>query len=170
VRYPLGRLTRLLITGCAIAFLLASPVWASGAQTAREFLEQAYGKYAAGGKGPDTLGKDAPELFAPELLTLIREDQRIAKGEIGLLDHDPICSCQDSDGLKITAVQVTPTGRNRAKANVAFVNGGHPVSVRLSLLRQTGRWRILDIKEPTIPSLRRYLKDGLAKSRTSGKP
>lgn len=170
MRCQLGNVMRLLIITCSIGILLAPQTWASDAKAARAFLEQVYAKYAASSKGPDTLGKDAPDLFAPELLALIREDQRISQGEIGLLDHDPICSCQDSEGLQVTAVQVTPMGQYRVKAKVSFVNGGHPVRVGFSLIQESGHWRILDIAEATVPSLKRYLKDGLAKSHSSTKP
>jgi hypothetical protein len=170
MRYPLRNIAGLLIVACSIGIIFTSEGWASDVQSARAFLEQVYAKYAGAGKGPDTLGKDAPDLFAPELLALIREDQRISRGEVGLLDHDPICSCQDTAAFQITAVQVTPMAQSRAKAKVSFVNGGHPVRVGFSLIKDSGHWRILDIAEPTVPSLKRYLRDGLAKSRSSTKP
>ena len=132
MRCSIRKVTRLVIVACSIGILLTPQGWASDAKSARAFLEQVYAKYAGSSKGPDTLGKDAPDLFAPELLALIREDQRISQGEVGLLDHDPICSCQDSEGLQITAVQVTPTGQDRAKAKVSFVIGGHPLRVGFS--------------------------------------
>jgi len=161
---------RLLGIACSIWILFASQTWASDGNSARAFLERVYAKYAASTKGPDTLGKDAPTLFASELLALIREDQHNSKGEVGLLDHDPICSCQDSEGLKVTAIRVTPTGQHGAKAKVTFVNGGHTVRVGLSLTQESGHWRILDVQESAVPSLKRYLRDGLAQSRSSTKP
>jgi hypothetical protein len=164
MRHSLRKVACLLTVVGSIGILLTPQGWASDAQSARAFLEGVYAKYAASNNGPDTLGKDAPDLFAPELLALIREDQRVAQGEVGLLDHDPICSCQDTEGLKVTALKVIPTGQHQVKAKVSFVNGGHPVRVGFSLIQDdSGHWRILDIAEPTVPSLKRYLKDGLAK-------
>ena len=37
--------------------------------------------------------------FAPQLMAAIKEDARLAHGEVGYVDGDPICQCQDPDGL-----------------------------------------------------------------------
>jgi hypothetical protein len=151
----------LLIISFVMIAALASQVWADDVESARHFLEQLYAKYTVLEKEPNPLGNDGAKLFAPELLALIREDQRRSMGEVGLLDHDPICSCQDFENLKVTEIQASPAGQNRAKAKVSFVNGGNAVEVGFLLVRKSGQWRILDIQEPDVPSLKRYLKEGL---------
>ena len=150
-----------LVLALLLTLFLASQGWPQNVDTARVFLDQIYAQYIGPGKGPQSLGKDAPELFAPELLALIREDQRNSQGEVGLLDHDPICSCQDFENLKVTKIKVTALGSNRAKAKVDFVNGGKKVEVGFLLIRKAGQWRILDIQESDVPSLKSYLKNGL---------
>ena len=135
--------------------------------SARGFLEHVYSQYT--GVGPQTLGNDAPNFFASELLDLIREDQQKSQGEAGLLDYDPICNCQDFNDLKITKIQITPIGNDRAKAIVNFVNGGSLVEVGFLLIRESGQWRIHDIEEPHIPSLKRFLEDGLKETTPSSR-
>jgi hypothetical protein len=147
---------------------LSGIVAATGCQPAdshpaKTFLEQVYGKYRDGESGPDTLNKDAPQLFAPELLALVREDQQRAGGEAGVLDHDPVCACQDFGALKVTRINVVPGDAGRARADVDFKNAGKSVRVSFSLREDAGQWRIEDIEEPMIPSLRKFLADGLAK-------
>jgi hypothetical protein len=158
-----------LLFAFSLMVLLSTQGWAKDAETARVFLGHIYDQYTGSGKGPNTLGKDAPDLFAPELLALIREDQRKSQGEVGLLDHDPICSCQDFEGLKVIKIKVAPVGHNRAKAKVKFVNGGNEVEIGFLLIRKSGQWRILDIKEPNVPSLIHYLKKGLKETESPSK-
>lgn len=151
----------------SILLMLASLGCVHRTDSALGFLEHIYSQYT--GKGPQTLGNDAPNLFAPELLDLIREDQRKSQGEAGLLDYDPICSCQDFNNLKIIKIQTTPIGNDRAKAIVNFVNGGNLVEVGFLLVREAGQWRIHDIEEPNIPSLKRFLEDGLKETKPSSR-
>jgi hypothetical protein len=119
-----------------------------------------YARYAQS-SDPQTLDADAATLFAADLLSLIREDERRAHGEAGFLDHDPICSCQDWAGLKVTAIHVTRDKDGHAKAAVDFTNGGQTVHVVLSLVQEEGQWRISDVREPEVPSIRRYLESAL---------
>jgi hypothetical protein len=133
-------------------------------QTAHAFVASVYSRYS-GDSDPQTLDARAASVFAPHLLSLIREDARLAKGEAGLLDHDPICSCQDWKGLKVTAIHIVPDKAGRARASVEFINGGRSVNVVLSLVPEGGAWRISDVREPDVPSIRRYLEKALATSK-----
>jgi hypothetical protein len=150
-----------LVFSVLLILFPASQGWPENTETARIFLDQIYAHYVGPGNGLQSLGKDAPKLFAPELLALIREDQRNSQGEVGLLDHDPICSCQDFENLKVTKIKVTQLGPSRAKAKVDFVNGGRKVEVGFLLIRKSCQWRILDVQESNVPSLKSYLKNGL---------
>jgi len=163
MRTPYSNVIRILISAWVIAILSTTQAWAVDIASARTFLQGVYKRYSTNDKNVATLGKDAPNLFAQELLTLIREDQSIAQGEVGLLDHDPICSCQDWEELTVTAINIIPQKARRLKAKVTFVNGGKTVVVRLLLVQQSDNWRILDIEEAHIPSLYRFLKSGLSK-------
>ena len=63
----------------------------------RHFLADLYDQYKPGRPAPHPLGKQAEQIFAPPLLGLIRRDQNREAGEVGALDYDPICACQDYD-------------------------------------------------------------------------
>jgi hypothetical protein len=161
VKRAFREISRILFVAWTIALPTTSQAGDDDVQSARAFLEGVYAKYADGDSGPSIFGRGAEDLFAPGLLRLIREDRRLAQGEVGLLDHDPICSCQDTEGLTLAAIQVTPTGQRQAKATAIFVNGGHPVRVGFTLVQVSGDWRIQDIEERGMPSLSRFLRNGL---------
>ena len=135
----------------------------SDAPEARAFLERVYARYESSTTAVDTLGKEAPQLFSAELLELIRKDQQLARGEIGLLDHDPLCACQDSKAFRVQSMWVVATDADRASAKVMFSNAGQVITVSFNLLREASGWRIDNLAEPSVPrvSLARFLRDGL---------
>jgi hypothetical protein len=128
---------------------------------ARAFVEKLYAAYR--GKGPDYLGRQAPRVFAPGLLALIRRDAAQAKGEVGFLDGDPICDCQD---FGISRLHVNVRGaHDRATADVRFHNLDADETIRLDLVGVGGQWRIADIHTKDTPSLVQYLTQSLARPR-----
>jgi hypothetical protein len=52
---------------------------------------------------------------------------------------------------------VTQQTSNRASVSVRFVNGATPTSVSFVLARTDKEWRIDDVADPNMPSLRRFL-------------
>lgn len=136
--------------------------------TALQFVSNLYSNYGENSLY-SSLGQGADTLFAADLLALIQEDQRQAKGEVGYLDGDPVCDCQDND---ITNVGVTlhKTESTHLQAEVSFLNVNQPVSIGLSLLQTGQGWRIEDIRTRTASSLRNDLRAYLAQSKTNPKP
>lgn len=151
----------------AIIVVIAPACAAQDASSPTAFVQQTYARYTNTTKEWDTLRADAPSLFDSALLALIREDQRLAQGEVGALDHDPLCSCQDVDSFKVTAIEVTPQGKGQAKATVRFVNGGQSVQIGLSLTQKAGQWRISDVQEPAVLSTKSFLTKSIAEARAS---
>ena len=83
--------------------LSASPAAAQDLGGAKAFVTGLYTAYARH-PGPDYLGRQARQVFSPALLELMRRDAaRTPKGDVGTLDGDPICNCQD---YEITSVEV----------------------------------------------------------------
>lgn len=139
----------------------ALPAHAQDTAQARAFVARLYAAYAKE-PGPDYLNRQAKAVFSPTLLQLMkREAAHTPKGEVGALDGDPVCNCQD---YRITGVQVTvaPTGPGKARADVAFRNFGEKQTVTLDLIAIGGQWRVDDIHEEGMPSLVGLLKASLA--------
>jgi len=136
-----------------IALALAA---APAADTPRGFVTMLY----AGYRQPDYSPFKRPErVFAPRLLAAIREDERLAKGEVGYLDGDPVCQCQDAAGLRARITGVTPEGAAKATVSVSIsLHGYKPRPVRLSLVRTGAGWRIADISSAGEPSLLRGIE------------
>lgn len=132
---------------------------AQGGTSAKEFLSSLYKGYQSP-KEVDYLGKAADSIFTPELLKLIREDEKQADGEVGNLNYDPICNCQD---FEISGVQITikKLKKTEMEADVHFVNSGTEVNLVFRLVANGSRWRIGDIKSKSTPSLYQFLQKNL---------
>ena len=136
----------------ATVFVL-SPALAQDASSAKVFLVDAYRHYGKNGKG---IGFDEPSAhryYHSSLIALMQTDAK-ANGpdNVGALDGDPLCSCQDWDGifdLKID-VQLEDPGRAQAVVSFALEDAAHRNrdswrKLKLQLRAERGSWRIYDI-------------------------
>lgn len=118
--------------------LAASPA----AETPREFIARVYSEYRSEGFSP--LAK--PDLyFSPGLTAAIRKDGS-EEGEVGYLDGDPLCDCQDYERISATVLQLRQPSRSVSIAHVRVVLG--PTATRdlqLRLIRTAKGWRIDDV-------------------------
>ena len=134
-------------------------VGAAPATGARAFLVNIYRHYPTDGKAGafDPVGVDGPKVFTPAMMGLIRRDQKLSKGEVGALDGDPLCDCQDDGGLEVKIGAVSETGPADARAVVTLTfAGASPPDVRRLVIRLSkgkAGWRIADIASPDEPSL-----------------
>jgi hypothetical protein len=93
--------------------------------------------------------KGAESIYSPSLLSLIRRDIRNAKGEVGLLDYDPICGCQDSEGLMVEALRIVATDASHVKTMVTiFPPGINQRQLTLNLVLLPQGWRVDDVEGP----------------------
>ena len=144
----------------ALVSLVSAPASAQSLEAARTFTRHLYAAYQGG--DPDYLGRDARRTFAPQLLALIRRDAASAPaGEVGILDGDPICDCQDPGGLRLKRLAVRHTGPGRVRADVTLRFPDETRSMRLSLVAVHGRWRVADVRTRETPSLVKLLQAGL---------
>ena len=140
--------------------LLASPAAGQDPGAAKAFVA---GLYAAYGKppGPDYLGRQAKDVFSPALLDLMRrEAAHTPKGEVGALDGDPICNCQDYE-IRDVSVSVTMAGATSATAIVNFRNLGQAEAIGLDLVWAKGGWRVDDVHAKEMLSLVKLLEGSL---------
>ena len=145
--------------------LLAAPgaAFAQDLPAAQAFVLKLYDAYEHGPE-PRYLDRQAKAVFSPALLALMRRDTALTpKGDVGALDGDPFCDCQDYAITKVT-VAVAAQGKDRARADVHFRNFDTPTAVTLDLISVKGRWRVDDIHTADMPSLSRLLTDSIAKN------
>jgi hypothetical protein len=90
------------------------------------------------------------------LRRLIETDSR--NGEVGYLDGDPFCDCQDSEGLKTRVLSMKISGSSA----VAMIENYFPKSfaaadrrnvVILHLQKVRGAWKVGDVSSKRTPSL-----------------
>jgi hypothetical protein len=147
----------LLLLGC----LAAGTAQAQDIKAAESFLKGIYANYKAKGAGVDLTGPKAETVVTPDFANLLRLDQQAVNGEVGVIEADPICSCQDFD-IRAVTLSIQPDGSGRAKATAGFKNLGHSTQISFDLATIGGQWRIDDIHDKDIPSLRKALQDEIA--------
>ncbi|MGH9809862.1 MAG: DUF3828 domain-containing protein [Terriglobia bacterium] len=137
---------------------VASPVIAApDAAGARAFVEKLYSHYPSkpDEKAFDPTGKNAGEVFDPGMIAAFREDARLANGEVGFVDADPLCQCQDDSGLRSKIVSVGITRPDNADV---IVNLQYPdnktLEMTLRLVAMKGAWRIYDLSTGDVKSYR----------------
>ncbi|MFZ1013927.1 MAG: DUF3828 domain-containing protein [Terracidiphilus sp.] len=162
------------------------PARAQGADAAKQFLVSIYQHYGHHGKGIDLSGPRARSYFDESLIALLDADAKAAgPGEVGVLDGDPICSCQDWDGiydLKI-AVQIGSDGRAHAGVSFALLLRRQGLdrdarALEIALVSQKGQWRIdniVDRSDAKVPfdlraELQKEIHDARRKSAGHSKP
>jgi hypothetical protein len=138
----------------------------------RSFLESIYKHYplAVGRGGFEPMGRSATQVFDPAMVALFKEDRRLTpRGDVGAVDWDPLCQCQDDDGLRAEIDHIALDGPQIAYAHVKLHFPSAADSVDFELRFVNRQWRIHDVKSKDIPSLRDLLiranreraKDGL---------
>ena len=150
-----------------ILVLLAAAAAQPSAGTPRAFVERLYAGYRQSSFSAFT----HPEsVFAPRLLAAINEDSRLSQGEVGYLDGDPVCQCQDASGLRTTIASVKQSNRDRASVSVSISLLGYEARpATLALVRTKAGWRISDISSPSEPSLLRGIEESNRKARAGTK-
>jgi hypothetical protein len=141
----------------AIVAGVASPATAApDVASARAFVEKLYAHYPAkpGKRSFDPTGKNAGEVFDPGLIAAFREDARLANGEVGFVDADPLCQCQDDSGLKSKIGAVTMTGPNAANVVVNLKYPDGSLVLTLHLVPVNGAWRVYDLSAGEMKSYR----------------
>ena len=130
----------------------ANPMPFNNTGSAEAFIRDLYAHYGHGEKSsPQLLDRDAGTLAGPELLALTKRDHELVPNEIGAYDSDPICSCQDTDGMVLKDVRVTQETRTNAKAEVTlnFTSDKSSKVLDFALTRIDGQWRIENILDKT---------------------
>lgn len=144
------------------AMLAGAPARAGDTTGAKAFVAWVYAHYSAqaGDNTFDVLGTDMPKILHPSLIALIKEDERLAQGEVGALDGDPICDCQDNADMTFRVKTVRATGPSRASATVVRRSRDDQSGfddITLDLARANGHWRVWDVRTKDTPSLRAML-------------
>ncbi|MCL5501852.1 YbjP/YqhG family protein [Escherichia coli] len=133
-----------------LLFICSFSAFGESPQRSVELLYQHY-KDNQAGVIFDASGKD--QVISSRLMKEVAEDQKLtAEGDVGYLNYDPICNCQDYDNLVLEQVDIVPHDGQHVDAIVRFrpfSDGPETVTQTLSLVDENGRWLIDDIVNET---------------------
>lgn len=165
-----------------IAVLSCTSSHAQDAVSAKAFLVNIYSHYSRGGKGVDFDGPRSALYFHSSLLALEKADVK-ANGtdSVSAMDADPICGCQDWEGIWNLAINVRIESTPRALADVSFYLAPpkgpitpDKMKLKFTLVSEHGGWRIWDILDESDPkdpvALRNLLLDDIASLRKNPPP
>lgn len=147
-----------------------APVAATGpdADAAKAFLDGLYAHYRASSSTGTTWGPmdaNIKEVFDADTVALMAADEKALKGDLGEIDGDWICDCQDWGSIAAT-VTVTEASPTAAKAVAVFhdtqVSDDHPRRDTFDLVKTPAGWRIHDMGTMSDPSLRGVLTKEIA--------
>ncbi len=123
----------------------------ASAAEAQAFLTALYAHYKTSKNNDFNMFDAKSGVFDTDTLRLLDDDAKALKGDLGVIDGDWLCACQDFVSLraKITILAATPT---TAKATSEFVDVGMtdpkdraPRHDSFDLVKEAGHWRIHDL-------------------------
>ncbi|EMS9660794.1 TPA: DUF3828 domain-containing protein [Klebsiella aerogenes] len=79
---------------------------------------------------------------------LRKSDQFILPGDIGILDFDPICACQDYQDLRIESIRIIDESTRHARAEVRFrpfKENNDSTTLTLDMVAENNRWLVDDV-------------------------
>lgn len=93
-------------------------------------------------------------VFDPDTLALLATNRKLLNGDLGALDYNPLCHCQDAGGMKASIKSLKLTGLESAIADVDLrFPGGSEDTVKLFLLKGREGWKLRNIASKNGPSL-----------------
>jgi hypothetical protein len=141
----------------------------------KAFLDGLYAHYKTNSSNStfQPFDANAGDVLDPDTIALMKADQTALKGELGDVESDWLCDCQDYTSIKAT-ITVQSASATTAKATSEFhdVDDASPKPRRdtFDLVKTAAGWRIHDVGTEDQPSLRKVLRDEIAKLKTGGKP
>lgn len=154
-RDPFVQLTRCVALLAAV--LSAGLSSAQNTDSAKAFLGSIYRHYENNGSGIGIGSPHAGRYFSASLLALVRaDDEAVGPGYVGAIDADPVCACQDWEGIWNLSINVKVQTPEHAEADVSFYLSApqsHPKDafrrLQIKLTTEHGGWRIDDITDLT---------------------
>lgn len=121
-------------------------IYAAAGEGPEAFVRAIFAQYVNGGPSelPPPPGQDP--IYSRTLNALIGDDFRAANGEVGTIEYDIFCQCQDQDGFVVDSMAVAQGDENTAGVSVVFTNMGIQKTAILELVREGGNWKVDDVE------------------------
>ncbi|HEX8572953.1 MAG TPA: DUF3828 domain-containing protein [Allosphingosinicella sp.] len=136
--------------------LLLAALLAPSAESPGAFAARLYDSYRDENYSPF---RNPRRIFAPPFVAALAEDSRLSRDEVGFIDADPLCQCQDHSGMRAELGKARPLSARQAEVPVRLRFGAEDVrDIRLKLVRTGSGWRVADIVAEDSPSFLRDLR------------
>lgn len=117
--------------------------------TLEQTIRAIYAPYAGDSDPPRFDETGEQQIVSSRLLTVLKKNQRLTPvGDVGAIDWDPLCGCQDYEQLAVRRIDIQPSAEDRAAARVTISPFGKQPEVTLidlRFVREQGRWLIDDV-------------------------
>ncbi|HYX30953.1 MAG TPA: DUF3828 domain-containing protein [Pyrinomonadaceae bacterium] len=148
-----------ILTVCAVPLVRAQPK-AAAPQTPDALVADLY-KAQKLKRGPFFQTRSralVDKYFTKSLGDLIWKDARTSKGEVGVIDGDPLYDAQDME-IKHFALAKSRREKGRALVDVTFENFGQKHTITYIIVKEPSGWRIDDIIYSEGRTLKSEFKD-----------
>ena len=138
------------------------------AAAAKSFVEGLYAHYKASSSTGTTwapMDANVKEVFDADMVALLEGDTKALKGELGEIDGDWLCDCQDWGSLSadITILSASPTAAKAASViRDTQIKDEAAKRDTFDLVKTPAGWRIHDMGTEQDPSLRAVLTKEIA--------
>ncbi|WP_259754310.1 YbjP/YqhG family protein [Pseudomonas sp. GCEP-101] len=154
---------------------LAASTPAADTASAERFLRQVYASYSHDGPGVPNPALKEEDVYDASLLALMKADQDAADGEVGYLNGDPVCDCQDWGDLRIQTLTFAAADGDRLTASVTLKDEvtGEGKQLDLLLHHTAHGWRVEDFvnaEGSLAQNLRKSTQDLLQFKQDAAKP
>lgn len=148
---------------------------ATDSADAKAFLDGLYAHYKTSSSNStfQPFDANAGEVLDADTIALMKADEKALNGDLGDIDGDWLCDCQDYQSITatVTVQSATPT---TAKATADFHDSidtsPKPHHDTFDLVKTPAGWRIHDMGTADQPSLRKVLQDEITHLKAGGKP
>lgn len=138
----------------------ATPAAPAAGETASAFVKELYRQHDKK-ESPFFQTRDRARVdkyFDKKLADLIWKDANDSKGEVGVIDGDPLYNAQDME-IKNFSVGAAKVAGEKAEVPVSFDNYGKKQNLTFMLVMRRSEYKIEDIKYPDGSTLLGWFKD-----------
>ncbi|WP_025123565.1 MULTISPECIES: DUF3828 domain-containing protein [unclassified Serratia (in: enterobacteria)] len=137
------------------------------------FLARIYDTFSHDDLSSAFIGEHGPKRIASKaFIAVLDEDQALTlPGDMGYLDANPICQCQDYENLVVTKITILSNYNNKAHAAVtfrAFSDSSSTATTTFDLVAENGQWFIDDLFDDDQNSVRNAIDENNKSLRAKG--
>ncbi|MGR7196966.1 DUF3828 domain-containing protein [Klebsiella aerogenes] len=119
-------------------------------RSVEQTIRQIYQSYAEDSQTPVAFSDMSEKsIISSRMKKALRKSELfILPGDIGILDFDPICACQDYQDLRIESIRIIDESTRHARAEVRFrpfKENNDSTTLTLDMVAENNRWLVDDV-------------------------